>query len=284
MLGFSVSCGGMWIPYDNPHAAGPLTVNNRPFGRLRLDNPTRNAKYLSPKGTGAHLYVPINAGPFERELVIAEGEFKSLALCEADIRAVGIGGISSAMSQGTLIADLAKLFVKWPHIAVVHFLGDADTLVNFEFSREAVKLAHALPEGCVLKLPRIPITMPNGIDDCRAALNSEFLTFWERIKTEAYSVERKLDPCALALKLLTPELPAIAACEDKEIKIQKIVELGSYLDPLNLDLLATELKKALKLSVAAFRKSAEQAAKARKAKDAQAVPRSRRFTANRRSG
>ena len=74
---------GIWIPYHDSFKPGPLIVNGRPFGRLRLDKPTTGAKYLSPKEGGAQLYVPINAGPFGKQLVIAEGEFKANALCEA---------------------------------------------------------------------------------------------------------------------------------------------------------------------------------------------------------
>jgi hypothetical protein len=268
LLGFSVSCGGLWIPYDDPHKAGPLIVNDRPFGRLRLDKPSAQAKYLSPENAGAHLYVPISAGPplpFGKELIIAEAEFKATSLCEAKIRAVGIGGFSSAMYRGKLIPDLAKVFAKWQHIAVVHFLGDADTVFKFDFSREAVKLAKALPAGCALKLPRIPITMPNGIDDIREQLGDDFSAFWDQITEAAVNVDRRLTAEALAVKLLASELPAISASEDKETLIQNIVELGSLLDPLNLSLMAKAAGEALDLPAADLRKTARQKAATRKA-------------------
>ena len=137
---------GIWIPYHDSFKPGPLIVNGRPFGRLRLDKPTPGTKYLSPKEGCVQLYVPINAGPFGKQLVIAEGEFKANALCEAGIRAVAIGGISSAMSEGKFIPALEKLLSKWPP-ATVWFLGDADTALIFGFSREAVKLANLLPNS-----------------------------------------------------------------------------------------------------------------------------------------
>ena len=93
------------------------------------------------------------ADRFGKELVVCEGEFKALALCEAGVPAVAIGGISSAMPGGELLPDLKKLLSKFPSIETVYFLGDADTALNFEFSREAVKLAGALPEGVALRLP-----------------------------------------------------------------------------------------------------------------------------------
>jgi hypothetical protein len=260
---------GILIPYPDLH--GPhLKINGRPFCRLRLDHPTASAKYLSPRGVGAQLYVPQGV-PFGKELVVAEGEFKAMALCEAGIRSVAISGICSAMSQGELISSLRKLLSKWlPE--TLYFLGDADTCFLFDFSREAVKLAAALPAGCNLKLPRIPLGgADNGIDDVRESLGEGFPAFWQQITEAAIAVDRRLTPEALAVKLIAPELPAIAACEDKEFLIQRVVELSSYLDPLNLGLLAKAAGKALDLSTADFRASARQTAEARKTKAAQAA-------------
>jgi hypothetical protein len=94
--------------------------------------------------------------------MIAEGEFKALALCEEGIPAVAIGGISSAMPKGKLLPDLAKLLRRYnPH--TVYFLGDADTCLIFEFSLEATKIAKALPGDRALKLPRVPLSMPNAM-------------------------------------------------------------------------------------------------------------------------
>ena len=87
---------------------------------------------------------------------------------------MAIGGISCAMPGRRLMPDLRKLFSKFPAIERVYFLGDADTALNFEFSREAVKLARALPDGVELRLPRIPFGGPNGIDDCREEFGGEF--------------------------------------------------------------------------------------------------------------
>ena len=42
----------------------------------------------------------VRTGPsFNSELVVVEGEFKATSLCDASFRAVGIGGISSAMKR-----------------------------------------------------------------------------------------------------------------------------------------------------------------------------------------
>jgi hypothetical protein len=213
-LGFKAGTG-IWIPYPGLNSCVML-VNERPYGRLRLDRPTNGAKYLSPRGSGSQLYIPQRV-PFEKDLVIVEGEFKALALCEAGIRAVGIGGITSAMVQGKLIPDLARVLSRYAP-KVFYFLGDNDTAFRFEFSREALKLAKALPEGCKLLLPRIPLSMPKGIDDCREELGDGFLEFWEGIKTEAIAASTKLSADALAVQIVTRELLCIKSDPDKATK------------------------------------------------------------------
>ena len=60
---------------------------------------------------------------------------------------MAIGGVSSAMPGGEILPDLKKLFSKFPSIERVYFQGDADTTLNFEFSREAVKLAEGASGG-----------------------------------------------------------------------------------------------------------------------------------------
>ena len=54
---------------------------------------------------------------------------------------MAVGGISSTVPGGELLPDLRKTLSNWQAIKTVYFLGDADTALNPEFSREAVKLA-----------------------------------------------------------------------------------------------------------------------------------------------
>lgn len=226
-------------------------------------------KYLSPKGAGSQLYI-LQGPPFGKVLTITEGEFKTLALCEADIRAVGLGGITSAMPQGELLPDLKKILRQYrPH--TVLFVGDADTALNFAFSVEAVKLAKALPQGCILKLPRIPLTMPNGIDDCKEKLGDGFLPFWQEITQTAIEVDLGLSASSLAIKVVTQELPAISARDNKDIPIQRILELASHLDPLHLESLAKTAKQILGLPLSGFRESAKQIAGVRKKQSAEKI-------------
>jgi putative DNA primase/helicase len=259
LIGFKAS--GIIIPYPGL-ASLKLMVNGREFGRLRLDHPTSAAKYFSPRGCGAQLYVP-QGPPFGKELVVCEGEFKAMALCESGIRAVALGGISSAMPGGTLLPDLAKILRKYEPLTV-YFLGDADTCLIFDFSYEAIKLANALPQGCTPKLPRIPVSMPKGIDDCCEALGAGFLDFWRDITENAITVSSKMSPDALAVQIATRELPAINSHADRAAMIPMLMELGSHLDPLHLGILAKAASESLDLPVVSFRESAKQVASQRR--------------------
>ena len=237
-------------------------MNDRPFGRLRPDHPLNGNKYLSPRGSGAQLYIPQGA-PFGKEIVICEGEFKALALCEANIRAVGIGGIQSAMTEGEPIPDLRRILRKY-NPSTIYFLGDSDTSLIFDFSREAVKLAKALPEGCSLRLPRIPLSSPKGIDDIREALGEEFPNFWREITEKTVEVGAKLSPDALAVELVSRELPAIKDHPERAEMIVRLTGLASYLDPLHLEMVANAAGEHLGVSVTAFRETAKQVAARRK--------------------
>ena len=154
---------GLAIPYTDL-GDRPLMVNDRHFHRIRLAEPKGSAKYLSPKDSGSQLYIPKNQEPSGTTLIVTEGEFKALALAEAGILAVGLGGITSALNARKLIPALADCLKVWK-IETVAFLGDADTALIYDFSREATKMRAALPKGVKLVLPRVPFDAPKGIDD-----------------------------------------------------------------------------------------------------------------------
>ncbi len=71
------SFAGLYIPYG-------VHVEGKPFGRLRLDTPTSDRKYTQRVGSGVHPYFPALSGlDGQPDLVLVEGEFKAIALCEA---------------------------------------------------------------------------------------------------------------------------------------------------------------------------------------------------------
>jgi hypothetical protein len=187
LVGYHVP--GLLIPYFRYFTSGnseALKVNGKPFYRLRLDAPRPDGpKYLSPRGGGCQLFQTRRPPLNKRTLVIAEGEIKACALAEAGIPVCAINGICGACPGGQLLPELARLLEKY-RIEQVFFLGDADTAFLYEFSCEVCKLANALPEGCDLLLPRIPLNMPNGIDDCIEKLGGaggKFLAWWQQLTT-----------------------------------------------------------------------------------------------------
>ena len=256
---FGYRAAGIWIPYCGANSA-QLVLNGRPFGRLRLDHPTNSgAKYLSPRDSGAQLYLPqvrLNA----ESLVIVEGEFKALALAESGNPAAGIGGISSAFRNGKLIPALSRILEKC-RPKRVYFLGDNDTALNFEFSREAIKLAKALPEECELFLPRIPLSMPKGIDDCREQLGQSFPAFWNDITAAAIITKKSRPPWR---SNSSPGSLAGLGALDKNAYRDKLVELASHMGALDAESLAKIVKEIFGHSITTFRKAAEAAAAERK--------------------
>ena len=114
--------------------------------------------------------------PFGKALIIVEGEFKAMSLCEAGFRAVGIGGITSAMTGGKLIPDLAKIICRYNPDTIL-FLGDSDTCFNFDFSREAAKLARLLPDGCPLSSREYRSRCLRGLMTCARLLPTDFRSF-----------------------------------------------------------------------------------------------------------
>jgi hypothetical protein len=256
LIGYPVP-PGILIPYTTLEGT-PLIINGRPFYRIRPDVP-RDAKYLSPKNSGAQLFIP-QGQTFGEELVIAESEFKAAALAEEGVPTVGIGGICSAMTEGRLIPELEKLIAKHPP-KKVSFLGDADTCFIAAFSLEALKLAQALPKDCELRLPRIPISMPNGIDDCRDKLGESFSAFWGELVTQSIIIDPEATTSIVAIELIIRELEQIAGMSDRALYLPKIATLGSKIeDPICLDRLAAELKSIFGVSILAFKKSVGNAA------------------------
>jgi len=250
LIGYEAS--GTWIPYPGLHSS-ELIVNNRPFGRVRLDSPN-GAKYLSPKESGAQLFIP-QGPPFGKELVICEGEFKAMSLCEQGIRAVAIGGVTSAMTDGELIPELDRVIHRY-HPRIVYFLGDNDTALNHDFAREAVKLRKALPKETILKLPRTSLSTPKGIDDIIEELGRDkFPAFWEETITRAIVVEAKMDTDTLALRLLSSEWDMIR--KDKDHYLPLLTALGGKLRSASgLDELARKVKAAFSINTSAFKADA----------------------------
>lgn len=175
---------GLFIPYG-------IHVDGKPFGRLRLDKPTDDRKYTQRSGSGVHPYLPALPGlEAQPDLVIVEGEFKAIALCEAGVRAIGISGFYGFQHEGELCHRLVRHLADHPAQHIL-FLGDNDTALNFQFADAAVKLAGLV--NVPVALPRIPLSMPKGVDDCREQLGAEaFAPWWQSLLAAAVPVPPKL--------------------------------------------------------------------------------------------
>jgi hypothetical protein len=259
LVGFEAS--GLLLPYYTRNGL-PVTVDGKPFARIRLDAPTGSAKYLSPAKSGCQLYEPHGLRSLLLPgcvLGITEGEFKGLALVEAGFPCVGIGGISSACPGGELLPALVALIaeVKPSRLA---FIGDGDTALIYEFSREAVKLA-AL-SGVPVVLPRIPFDAPGkGPDDLREAWGDEFPARWQAILDAAESVTPKTKIAPLAVRLLRRERDALARLDgDSMDKARdRVVRLAAAIDePIPY----SEVEKIAADSLGLTRKTLREAAKA----------------------
>lgn len=254
LLGYRVS--GLAIPYQHFATSQPVVVNGRAYYRIRVDPDSiagsNGARYLAPTNSGSQLYVPSQPPFSSSELVVCEGEFKALALCEAGVRAVAIGGITCALAGGKLLPALERLLKRYA-IKTIYFLGDADTALNFDFAREAVKLARAV--NAHVLLPRISWNLPKGIDDCREFYHfgdppGDFLQFWHAIKTKAIEVDTKREASSLALELAGSALAHLG--EDEK---QRVVELAVYLDVLDQDTLARAMHDKFGTSLTRFRQA-----------------------------
>jgi hypothetical protein len=133
------------------------------FARLKLFLPLGKMKYAQPANTSARLYLPfdIAAG----DLVLAEGEKKTLAAHQAGFNAVGIGGLWNWLTHGEPIDDL-KL-IGWDGRSCT-IISDSDAFERPELMRAVYALGCDLRErGAIIYVARIPAPSSGkvGLDD-----------------------------------------------------------------------------------------------------------------------
>jgi len=244
---------GLYIPYGF-HVEGKL------FGRLRLDEPVGSRKYMQRMGSGVHPYLPSFSDLLSQEdLLIVEGEFKAIALCEAGFRAIGVAGFYGFMSDGRLGVRLEKHLSEHPARRIL-FLGDTDTALNFQFSDAAFKLA-ALFGSIPVLLPRIPLSMPKGADDCREGLGEEFVRWWLSTVASAIPVPPKLKADLLAVELFQIAVPDIkkAGGIERAMNLQRIGKLAACLQPMARGELADICKADLGINKSTLQQAAASA-------------------------
>jgi len=241
---------GLFIPYG-------IHVDGKPFGRLRLDKPEADRKYTQRAGSGVHPYFPALPGlEALPDLVLVEGEFKSIALCEAGVRAIGISGFYGFQHEGELCPRLVKHLKEHPPQRIL-LLGDNDTALNYQFADAAVKLAGLV--NVPVLLPRIPMSMPKGVDDCREQLGAEaFDAWWHGLVENAVPVPTKLRADMLAAELFKRALPELQTVSgvDRALMLQRLGRFAACLHPMARNEIADQCKLALGLNKSVLQQAA----------------------------
>lgn len=208
---------GLLIPYRTIDGS-PVMDGKVPFCRLRLDNPRNGKKYHQFTGSVTHAYIPhhhVGSDRFE-EIILVEGEKKSLALSDVGEIAIGISGFYGGATKTDderwiPVAELEDIQrIRPPQ--KIYFAGDQDTLFNGQFYDAALKLQQAFPSASILCL-QVPANAPGkGFDDCRAVLDPQ--AFFElltkaKAKAKRVQVDSKSTVGSLAMTSLRAEWPEI---------------------------------------------------------------------------
>ena len=240
-----------FIPYRHFFANGPVVVNGTGFCRLRLDHLVEQWDEVSaPKGSDSQLYIP-SSPPFSTpELVICEGEFKSLALRESGVRAVAINGINAGVLSRRAAAFARESGEKgffhqtdlllWV-MAIPRSNGDSSSKRS-----NSRAFLNVFSPSAQLLLPRVPLfairdngadggeafMIPNGIDDLRQSLSGDFGTTSGRASRDLLSRCRSKNGCERArAQVAERTLSDITiALEPKKYLLQTgLLEMASHL-------------------------------------------------------
>lgn len=217
--------GSIEIPYFD------VTGRRTGFSRWRLPKvqPSGKKYHQEPK-SGVHVYFPPGGLHPSNRLILTEGEFKSLSLHESGYQTIGLAGLYTYKNNpqaGTaeLLPEI-QLAVAKTEAKEILFLGDSDTATNLDFSRSAHFLAATLTPLPV-RLPRLPVNGPKGIDDLKESRNGAFDQELEAIFAAAVSVAPKVSFVALAEVLLCEaekQFPLLGAVEF-QVQIDRLVKL-----------------------------------------------------------
>jgi hypothetical protein len=218
---------GILIPYHD-HNQEMVYYEDHDFYRLRIKNPRGGHKYHQRKKSPINPYLPIELCEVldmdMSTLVIVEGEFKALALAESGIPAVGISGFYGFASKGCILQEL-EFLIKNYGISEILFLGDSDTSLNWQFADAAVKLKD-IYQDLIIRLPRLPLDGPKGIDDLKqehldkAATHAEgqaaFLEAWNSLVSGALEVTLTMEPRNLAMTLFRMVVESLKGFKGKD--------------------------------------------------------------------
>lgn len=188
-----------WLPamvfpyYD---ASGTVVLQ-----RIKPANPSKDArsgkpkKYLQPSGGAVRAYIPPQvhaqlADAACKDVVITEGEKKTLAVVQAGYACIGLSGVDCWHTKRTvsLIPDLVRIDWKGRQVFIAF---DSDAATNDNVTRNERELAAALGRhGAVVKIVRIPPAEngdKQGADDFLVALGAQAFT---KLLTRATAPEK----------------------------------------------------------------------------------------------
>lgn len=251
-----IKASGLAIPYRDLHGKAILD-GGTPFYRLRLDKPLEGLKYYQPRGSAVHAYLPPKLSSFPRsgDLLVIEGEFKSMAAIEQGFPAVGLGGFFGyALKGGEQLCPELRDAIQYLAPSRLLFCGDSDTALNLAFSDAALRFAELVAPLPVL-LPRIPYGGPKGLDDLVEFFGGEFPDWWRGRVAAAIALE-EFDLGSLAVELAQREIEALARLEGAERRraVKKLLRLASDLGrfPIAQRAIADVAKGAFKISATDF--------------------------------
>ncbi len=172
------------MPYRDLHGAPRLDVMDDgkevQYTRLRFHEKNSVGKYIQQKGTQPHIYYPDDANhdfaAYAKDpsvdILLVEGEKKSIAGCDEGFATIGIGGVDAFLYNGELIEDFKDWDMKGRNVFVVF---DSDIMTKERVLKAEKRLGFELGIlGGVfhpVRLPSGPITPDHptgekwGIDD-----------------------------------------------------------------------------------------------------------------------
>ncbi len=170
------------MPYRDLHGQPRLDVMDGgaevTYTRLRFHEQNSVGKYIQQKGTQPHIYY--SEGPdwaaiakdTGEDVLVQEGEKKSVAACLEGYAAIGIGGVDAFTYHGELIDDFKEWDWKGRHVYIVY---DSDITTKERVLKAEERLAFELALlGAIIhrvRLPSGPITPDHptgekwGLDD-----------------------------------------------------------------------------------------------------------------------
>lgn len=261
---------GIYIPFHGVTDRGAKPNSVEPYGRLRIKGAVDGQKYHQRAGTRTHNYIQKGITLVNGDLLLVEGEFKSISLTEAGFPAIGLSGFYSwslkwedHTKPREIEPDLAATIARLCPSRLV-FFGDADTATNSSFWQAMPQLATwtNLP----VALPRIEYSAPNGkgVDDIRGKLSAADFETWIRDAIlKAVVVQPRTSKEDLMTRLLDREHESIRKLtgDEREKAKERLIKSGAYLKSTVLDSLGKFAEETLGMNPTSLKKDAREHAR-----------------------